>query len=187
MKSIFLKIAVDGGQTVSALMQDTMGQHEVLANNYSVMAEACHAEGLTAAHFSKAGTKELGAAAYDSCEVEAIRWVGDGAEAAMTTAPNYRTDGQKAMAKRVQDRASEVRKGLRAALAALELADAEEASGEARTGRIMEHKLADMLTKQQARIKKRSTAANRMHCDYHEVQAGLSQAIKALNKAKAVK
>ena len=187
MKSIFLKIAVNEGQTVSALMQDTMGHHEAAANNYSVMGEACHAEGLTADHFTKAGTKELGEAAYNSCEIEAMRWVGDGAEAAMTTAPNYRTDEQKAMAKRVQDRASDVRKGLRAALQRIELESEEEASGEPRTGRVMEHKLADMLTKQQARIKKRSTAANRMHCDYHEVQAGLTMAIKALNKAKAVK
>jgi len=187
MKSIFLKIAVNEEQTVSALMQDTMGRHEVLANNYSVMGEACYAEGLTADHFTKAGTKELGGAAYDSCEIEAIRWVGDGAEAAMTTAPNYRTDEQKAMAKRVQDRASDVRKGLRAALQRIELEGAEQESGEPRTGRMMEHLLADLLAKKQARIKKRSTAANRMHCDYHEVQAGLSQAIKALNKAKAVK
>lgn len=187
MKSIFLKIAVEGGQTVSALMQETMTIEGQAENNYSVMAEACYAEGLTSEHFSKAGTKQLGEAAYNSCEIEAIRHVGDGAEAALTTAPNYRTDDQKVMAKRVQDRASGVRKGLRAALQRIELADAEEASGEARTGRIMEHVLADLLTKKQARIKARSTAKNRMHCDYHEVQAGLSQAIKALNKARAVK
>jgi len=187
MKSIFLKIAVEGGQTVSALMQETMTLEGQTENNYSVMGEACYAEGLTADHFTLAGKKQLGEAAYNSCEVEAIRWVGDGAEAALTTAPDYRTDEQKVMAKRVQDRASGIRKGLRAALQQIELADAEEASGEARTGRIWEHVLADLLTKKQARIKKRSTAQNRMHCDYHEVQSGLTTAIKALNKAKAVK
>ena len=187
MQSIFLKIKTADGQTVSGLMQNTMGQHDVLVNNYHTMGEACHAEGLTSDHFSKAGSKELGAAAYDSIEVEAIRYVGDGAEAAMTTAPNYRTDEQKAMAKRVQDRASDVRKGLRAALKSIEEAAAAAEAGEPLTARMMEHTIADQLTKISARIKKRSTHQNRMHCDYHDVLSGLNTAIKALNKAKAVK
>lgn len=187
MKSIFLKIKTADGETVSGLMQNTMGQHDVLENNYHTMGEACHAEGLTSDHFSKAGSKELGTAAYNSIEIEAIRYVGDGAEAAMTTAPNYRTDEQKAMAKKVQDRASDVRKGLRKALVAIEKAEAAAEAGEPLTARMPEHVAADQLIKISARIKKRSTAKNRMHCDYHDVLSGLTTAIKALNKAKAVK
>ena len=187
MKSVFLKIKTADGETVSSLMQNTMGQQDVLENNYHTMGEACHAEGLTSDHFSKAGTKELGTAAYDSIEVEAIRYVGDGAEAAMTTAPNYRTDEQKAMAKRVQDRASDVRKGLRKALKAIEDSVANEGDGEPLTARFMEHTIADQLTKMSARIKKRAKSQNRMHCDYHDVLSGLTTAIKALNKAKVVK